>query len=359
MAIIPKITVTQVDNVPKGQPGIAGKVALVAEFSKTLSQPVSVKGYPNAIAEATTGPVTASSPVGDQCLEPLFRGGATDVILVDISPSTSGSPTGAEIVTAATNLEENYDILLTPYVLSDTHLGSIKSYIDDRFSNSHPVGLISPVTRSGAADYVTTANIFADGGTFGLMTQQYTVNNTLLSIAQTTAYYAGLIAERKVDESFTMKTLEGVEGVSEELTFAQSSDLGYKLVEAGYPIAKCLNRSDKNFVIVNSRLPHKITASDGTEINLDLYMERTINYIINLFNLENYFGEKNKPKTLDAIEQRLASLRRDCIEDQELVNDIIYSVEKVNRDKVRAKIEEVVLDGVITEIDADVTYDVI
>lgn len=359
MAIIPKITVTQVDNVPKGQPGIAGKVALVAEFSKTLSQPVSVKGYPNAIAEATTGPVTASSPVGDQCLEPLFRGGATDVILVDISPSTSGSPTGAEIVTAATNLEENYDILLTPYVLSDTHLGSIKSYIDDRFSNSHPVGLISPVTRSGAADYVTTANIFADGGTFGLITQQYTVNNTLLSIAQTTAYYAGLIAERKVDASFTMKTLEGVEGVSEELTFAQSSDLGYKLVEAGYPVAKCLNRAEKNFVIVNSRLPHVVTATDGASVHLDLYMERTINYIINLFNLEDFLGEKNNQITLDAIEQRLARVKHECIDTLGLVEDIKYSVEKVNRDCVRANIEEIVFDGVVTEIDANVTYDVI
>ena len=359
MAIIPKITVTQVDNVPKGQPGRAGKLALVAEFSKTLSQPVSVKDYPEAIAEATTGPVTDSSPIGDQVIEPLFRGGATDVLLVDINPSTAGSPTGAEIVTAATSLDENYDILLTPYVLSDTHLGSIKSYIDDRFTASHPVALISPVTRSAAADYVTTAGIFADGGTFGLMTQQYTVNNTLLSLAQTAAYYAGLICKRKVDASFTMKTLEGVEGVTEELTFAQSSDLGYKLVEAGYPIAKCLNRSDKNFVIMNSRLPHKVIATDGTEVNLDLYMERTINYIINLFNLENYFGEKNKPATLDAIEQRLASLRRECIEDQELAEDIIYSVEKVNRDKVKAKIEEIVFDGVITEIDVDVSYDVI
>jgi hypothetical protein len=32
----------------------------------------------NAVAEATTGTITTSSPVGDQCLEPLFRGGATE-----------------------------------------------------------------------------------------------------------------------------------------------------------------------------------------------------------------------------------------------------------------------------------------
>ena len=55
MAIIPKITVTQVDNVPKGSPGIAGKVAIVAEFSKSLSAPISVNTYANAVAEATTG----------------------------------------------------------------------------------------------------------------------------------------------------------------------------------------------------------------------------------------------------------------------------------------------------------------
>jgi len=359
MAIIPKITVTQVDNVPKGSPGIAGKVAIVAEFSKTLSAPISVNTFANAVAEATTGTISGSSPIGDQVLEPLFRGGATDVIIVDISPSTSGSPTGTEIVTAATSLEENYDILLIPYVLTDANLTSIKSYIDDRFEASHPVGLIAPVTRSSAADYVTTAAIFAAGGTFGLVSQQFTVNNTQLSVAQSAAYYCGLIAERRVDASFTMKNLDGVEAVSAELTFAQSSDMGYKLVEAGYPVAKCLNRAEKTFVIVNSRLPHVVTATDGASVHLDLYMERTINYIINLFNLEDFLGEKNNAITLDAIEQRLARVKHECIDTLGLVEDIKYSVEKVNRDCVRANIEEIVFDGVVTEIDANVTYDVI
>ena len=358
MAIIPKITVTQVDNVPKGQPGIAGKVAVVAEFSKTLTAPISVKSYAQAIAEAVSGPITSSSPVGDQILDSLFRGGATDVIIKDISPSTAGSPTGAEIVTAATTLEEKYDILFIPYVLTDSNITAVKAYLDDRFEASHPVGLVAPVTRTAAADYVTTSAIFADGGTFGLVSQQFTVNDTVLSVAQSAAYYCGLICERKVDESFTMKTLEGVEAVTDELTFAQG-DMGYKLVEAGYPVAKCLNRAQKNFVIVNSRLPHVATATDGTEVNLDLYMERTINYIINLFNLEDFFGEKNNPTTLDAIEQRLARIKYDCVEEQGLVNDIIYSVEKVNRDCVRTNIEEIVFDGVITEIDANVTYDVV
>ena len=359
MAIIPKITVTQVDNVPKGQPGIAGKVAIVAEFSKALTAPVSVKSFAQAVDAATNAAITSSSPVGDQCLDPLFRGGATDVIIVDISPSTAGSPTGAEIVTAATNLEENYDILLIPYVLTDTHLGSIKTYLDDRFAASHPVSLIAPISRTAAADYVTTAAIFADGGTLGLVSQQFTVNNTQLSVAQSSAYYCGLIAERKVDVGFTMKTLEGVEAVNTELTFAQSSDLGYKLVEAGFPVAKCLNRAEKNFVIVNSRLPHVVTTSDGASVHLDLYMERTINYIINRFNLEDFLGEKNNPITLDAIEQRLARVKHECIDDLGLVEDIVYSVEKINRDCVRANIEEIVFDGVITEIDANVTYDVI
>lgn len=359
MAIIPKITVTQVDNVPKGAPGIAGKVAIVAEFSKTLTKPISVRTYANAIAEATSATVTSSSPIGDQCLDPLFRGGATDVIIVDIAPSTSGSPTGTEIVTAATSLDENYDILLIPYVLTDANLTNIKSYLDDRFSASHPVGLIAPITRSAAADYVTTAAIFADGGTFGLISQQFTVNNTTLSVAQSSAYYAGLVAERRVDASFTMKVLEGVEGVASELTFAQSSDMGYKLVEAGYPVAKCLNRAEKTFVIVNSRLPHTVTTTDGVSVHLDLYMERTINYIINLFNLEDFLGDKNNPITLDAIEQRLARVKHECVDTLGLAEDIIYSVEKVNRDCVRTNIEEIVFDGVITEIDANVTYDVI
>ena len=165
MAIIPKITVTQVDNVPKGAPGVAGKVAVVAEFSKTLTTPISVKSYAEAIAQAVTTPITSSSPSGDQILDSLFRGGATDVLIKDISPSTSGSPTGAEIVEAATSLEENYDILFIPYDLTDANITAVKAYIVDRFESSHPVALIAPISRTAATDYVTTGAIFANGGT--------------------------------------------------------------------------------------------------------------------------------------------------------------------------------------------------
>ena len=131
MAIIPKIKITQVDNVKKGIPGMAGKVALVAEFSKTLSAPVFVEKYPDAISELTTGTITESSPVGDQVLGALFKGGATEVVGISIDANTAGSPTSAEIITAATSLDEMYDILLIPYVLTDDTLTAIKAYIDE------------------------------------------------------------------------------------------------------------------------------------------------------------------------------------------------------------------------------------
>lgn len=357
MAIVPKINVDQVDNVAPGRPGLAGKVAVVAEFSKTLTTPVSVRSYSEAVKAVTTAPVTSTSPVGDKILNALFKGGATEVILKDIAPASAGNPTGAEIVTGATSLEENYDILFIPYNLTDANLTAIKSYIDDRFSNSHPVGLIAPLTRESDSDYETTAGIFQDGGLFGLVTQQYTVDDTVLSLAESSAYLTGLIAERRVDVSFTMKTLAGVEGVTPELTFAED-DTGYNLVDYGYPIAKCLNRANKQFVIVNSRLPHTIIATDGSIVHLDLYMERTINFIINLFQLEDFLGDKNVPVTLEAIEQRLARIKHDCIDTLQLVEDIIYSLEKVDKDTVQVNIEEIVLAGVITQIDVNVTYDV-
>ena len=106
------------------------------------------------------------------------------------------------------------------------------------------------------------------------------------------------------------------------------------------------------------KVPHTVTAADGTALHLDLYMERTINYIINLFNLEDYLGERNNPITLDAIEQRLARIKHDVVDIQGLVNDIVYSVEKVDRDCVRVNIEEIVFDGVVTCINVNVTYDV-
>ena len=68
-------------------------------------------------------------------------------------------------------------------------------------------------------------------------------------------------------------------------------------------------------------------------------------------------GDKTR-LSVDAIEQKLASLKRDCIE-LGLINDIVYNVEKVDRDTAKATIEEIVLEGVLTQIDVDVTYDVI
>lgn len=358
MAIIPKITVTQVDNVPRSSPGIAGKVAIVAEFSKDLDKPVHVKSYPEALEAAVNLPITAESPIGDQVLDPLFRGGVTDLIIRDITPATPFNPTGVEIVDAATSLEENYDILIIPYELADTNLIPIRDYLLDRFEDSHPACLVAPITRTTVTDYRTTAEIFKDGALFGLVLQAFTVNDTEYTLEQSAAYYCGLIAKRKVDASFTMKKLDGVEAVDTEYTFAEM-DMGYSLVEAGYPVVKCLNRADKTFVVVNSRLPHTVTSTDGTTVHLDLYMERTINYIINLFKLEQFFGEKNNPVTLDAVEQRLARIKQDVVEVQQLVNDIVYSVEKVNRDCIRTNIEEIVFDGVITEIEANITYDVL
>lgn len=363
MAIIPKITVTQVDNVKKGIPGMAGRVALVAEFSKTLSAPVFVEKYPDAVSELTTGTITESSPVGDQVLEVLFKGGATEVVGISIDADTAGSPTGAEIVTAATSLDEMYDILLIPYVLTDDALTAVKAYIDDRFEGSQPVGLVAPINRTTVALYKTTAEIFNDGGLLGLVSQQFSVDDTTLSLPQSAAYYAGQIAQKRVDQSFTMKKIE-IDGVTPELTFAApstttgSGDDGYELVKAGYPIAKCLNRASQNYVIVNSRLPHTITAVNGDTVNLDVSHERTINYIINLFQLQEYFGEKNNNITLEAIEQRLAQIRYNVVNELGLVNDIVYSVEKVNRDCVRVNIEEIELDGIVTCINANVTYNI-
>lgn len=363
MAIIPKITVTQVDNVKKGIPGMAGRVALVAEFSKTLSAPVFVEKYPDAVSELTTGTITESSPVGDQVLEALFKGGATEVVGISIDADTAGSPTGAEIVTAATSLDEMYDILLIPYVLTDSALEAIKAYIDDRFEGSQPVGLVAPINRTTVALYKTTAEIFNDGGLLGLISQQFSVDDTTLSLPQSAAYYAGQIAQKRVDQSFTMKKIE-IDGVTPELTFAApstttgSGDDGYELVRAGYSIVKCLNRASQNYVIVNSRLPHTITALNGDIVNLDISHERTINYIINLFQLQEYFGEKNNNITLEAIEQKLAQIRYNVVNELGLVNDIIYSVEKVNRDCVRVNIEEIELDGIITCINANVTYNI-
>ena len=119
-----------------------------------------------------------------------------------------------------------------------------------------------------------------------------------------------------------------------------------------------MNRASQNYVIVNSRLPHTITAVNGDTVNLDVSHERTINYIINLFQLQEFFGERNNNITLEAIEQKLAQIRYNVVNELGLVNDIVYSVEKVNRDCVRVNIDEIELDGIITCINANVTYNI-
>ena len=97
---------------------------------------------------------------------------------------------------------------------------------------------------------------------------------------------------------------------------------------------------------------------NGDTVNLDVSHERTINYIINLFQLQEFFGERNNNITLEAIEQKLAQIRYNVVNELGLVNDIVYSVEKVNRDCVRVNIDEIELDGIITCINANVTYNI-
>lgn len=349
-AKIPKIVVYNKKTAPSTGTGEAGKIAVIGAFDSTITDP---KLY-TSLSAAQTDLKTTDGFDGCACLPYLFMNGATSILAVNITTwSDDSTPVASKTVTAE-NLAaalakikgEDWDILFVAAPITDAFIAIIDAYLDATFEMKCPAGYVAALTGGTDSANITTAGLAGDHA-YGLITQRYKVDGVLLSVLNTAAWYAGLIAGMSVGNTMTMKTLPGVTQVSPELSF-ESGGAGKSLLEAGITTARCVNRNRGRHVVVNSEQHN----------GLDLYMNRVRDYIVKNMALSDFLGERNRNVTLNEIKQEVARVRYECVSTLDLCKDIKYKVSKKSADCVEIHLESIIFDGIITEIDVYVSVEV-
>lgn len=346
-AQIPKVEVFLQEGTYSPGTGEAGRIAVVGAFKTTATNPVLFTSL--AAAEAAWGNDTTFD--GCACLPYLFESGATSVLGVNVSTESSGTwtktVTAENLAAALAKIKgEDWDILFVAAPITDAFIAIIDSYLEDCYEIKCPAGFVGALTGASDAANITTAGL-AGQHCYGLLTQQLSVNGVQLSVLNSAAYYAGLIAGMSVGSTMTMKTVPYVTGVSPELSF-ETGGSGKALLEAGITTVKCADRNNGRFIVVNSEQPN----------GLDLYINRVRDYVVKEMSLHQFLGERNNEPTLNEIKHEVDRVKTECVKTLQLLKDIVFNIEKVDSRRVRINITKLVFDGIITEIDVYVTVEV-
>lgn len=346
-AVIPKVKVQLKKTQLINKPGMAGKVAVVGAFDslETAPQLFATVGE----AQSTFG-TDATNYNGCAVIPYLFKG-ASSVLAVNITTESSGTRsktiTTQNLTSALAKIKgEDWDILFIAEPLTDTFIPIINAFVEDCFELKYPCGYIGCLTGATISANVTSAGLVNDW-CYGLTTQQFIVGGETLSVLCSSAYYCGLIAGMNVGNTMTYKTVEGVTGVTPELSFETGGD-GKSLLEAGITTVKVASRTDQRYIVVNSEQPN----------GLDLYINRTRDFIVKEMALHQFLGDRNREATLNEIKQELDRVRNMCVNTLDLLEDIQYSVEKKSANCVDVYIDSLVFAGIITEIDVYVKIEV-
>ena len=228
-------------------------------------------------------------------------------------------------------------LLVAEEDLTSEVIAIITSFLEKRFLNKLPTG------------YLAFSDVYASAGDFcyGLLQQQLTVNGTPLSKVDSVAYYCGVLASLNVGNSMTMKVVPDVTGVTPEVSF-ENGQSGLALLTNGITVFKCQNRGNNKFVVVNSEQPN----------GLDLYINRTRDFIVKEMNLHDFLGDRNRTPSLDEIKQEIDRVKERCVNTLDLLEDIEYTVEKKNSKCVDINITKLLFAEIITEIDVYISIEV-
>lgn len=145
-----------------------------------------------------------------------------------------------------------------------------------------------------------------------------------LSPMESAAYYCGVLAGVRVNQSMTDEVIPNVEKVNENLIYEKNSVYdgqatdGYKLVEAGVTMFRLRNRTTKEIVCINSTLPGK-----GKRM-YDISHLRTAAYVIRRMDLREFFGEHENIITYDGILTKLTTIKTALME---AFSNILYDIE--------------------------------
>ena len=344
MGIMPKVSVFQKKNNVKSSPGLASKVAVVGAFEK-------LSGYSpvlcSTLDEAYEKLGTDTSYEGVASLEKLFYG-ASSLLAVSITTSTGTGDnitinkelTNAKLTSALSAIaKEDFDLLFICGQLDEISIPIVTSFLNSRFENKLPAGYV--------AFYPLFAPESAGDFCYGLIAQELTVKDTQLSRLESGAYYCGLLASLNVGTSMTMKEVPDVTSITPEFTF-ENGDIGLEFVTRGMTILRCLDRANGKYIVVNSEQPN----------GLDLYINRTRDFVVKEFALHDFLGDRNRDATLNEIKQEVDRVKERCVNTLDLLKDIEYTVEKKSAKCVDINITKLLFDDIITQINVYITVEV-
>ena len=332
------------------RPGIAGRIAVIGAFNTEETTPQSFDNLKEA--QKTLG--TDSTFNGCDVL-PILMEGATSILAVNFttwsgsgnSKTADKSLTPSKLSDALAKIKhEEFDILFVAEELLDTTIPIISEFLAEIYEVKNPACYTGAINRSTKAAYLTTLNLAGDYCA-GLISQQVIVNGNLLSLLESSAYYASVIASLNVGNSMTKKTLPNVTGITPAYTFEDGDD-GLAYLTAGMTIFECVNSLNDEYCVVNSEQPN----------GLDLYIVRSENYIIRQFQLRQYLGDKNKPKTLNEVKQELDRVKKLCVETLDLVEDINYTATKTAGNCLDIYLETMKFASVLTTINMHILIEV-
>ncbi len=342
MATLPKVQVFNKTNPVKSRPGLASKIAVIGAFEKDVTDPVLCIGIDDAYDKLGTD----KTYNGISCLEHLFYGASSVLAVNTTTKSGSGdnitvdkTMTPAKLTSALSKISgEDFDMLFVAEIIPNTLIGIITEFLENRYRNKFPTGYVcySDFDADVAGDFC-----------YGLVKQRLSVNDTLLSEVNSGAYYCGVLASLNVGNSMTMKVVPQVTGVSPELSFENGGN-GLALLEAGVTTFRCQDRANNRYVVVNSEQPN----------GLDLYINRTRDFVVKEMSLHQFLGDKNRTATLNEIKQEVDRVRERCVNTLDLLEDIEYDVEKKSPSCVDINITKLLFAGIITEIDVYITIEV-
>lgn len=294
-------------------------------------------------------------PAANKALRQIFSEDISGCLVVNVSVKSGSSPsyTWARTVTkkkledalAAVN-QMAFAQLYVAEELTDELVTVIDTEAAARFQDKKPFGYIGAGTRANATAYGTTAGKLGDW-CYAFLTQALTVNGAELTLVESGAWLTSYIASLPVANSLTAKQLP-VTAVDTSYTFAEG-DLGETLVGLGFFVVRLIDPLNNTYECVNS----------ANNNGLDLYINRTRDYIVNDFALRPFLGEHNNTITSDAIKMECNRLHVKFRDTLGAVENINYAVEKVDSQTVNVILNSIEFSDVITEIDVFVTVEVI
>jgi len=342
MASLPKVQIFNKPNPVKSKPGLASKIALIGAFDSTETEPILFTNLDDAYEQLGND----TSYAGVSCLDELFYG-ASSVLAVNITTKTGTGEnevvdkdiTPAKLTSALSKISgEDFDMLYVAVKVDSNLIPIITTFLGKRFQDKLPTGYVAfnDFNPELASDF-----------SYGLLKQQLTVNNELLSEIETGAYYCAVLASLNVGNSMTMKVVPNVTGVTPELSF-ETGDVGLSLLESGITTFRCQDRGNNKYVVVNSEQPN----------GYDLYINRVRDFVVKEMSLHQFLGDRNRTATLNEIKQELDRVKDKCVNTLDLLEDIEYNVVKKSAECVDVNITKLLFAGIITEIDVYITIEV-